>query len=76
MKEDYKVGDRVYVAPYDCMGTVVRVQWREEFKLSESLTISENIVYWVKLEEKDLKPRGFSNKCLRKQGSYTIGRNQ
>ena len=67
MKEDYKVGERVYVDPYNCMGKVVKVQWREEIKLTANRAISEGFVYWVKLEGKDLKPRGFSNKCLKKQ---------
>ncbi len=66
MKTEYFVGDCVYVKPYDCLGEIVRVQWREELKLSDSLAIPEGMVYWVKLEGKNLKPRGFSNKCLSK----------
>lgn len=66
MKAEWNKGDRVYVKPYDCSGSVVKVEWQEELKLSNDLAISEGFIYWVELEGKDLKPRGFSSECLRK----------
>lgn len=65
VKEDYKIGDRVYVDPYDCFGTVTKVEWREELKLTDNSSIPSAYVYWVELEGKDLKPRGFSDRCLK-----------
>ena len=60
----FKVGDRVYAKPYSCSGRVTKVEWREELKLVDGLSIPEGYTYWVELEDKDLKPRGFSDKCL------------
>jgi hypothetical protein len=54
----FKVGDRVYAKPYSCSGTVIKVEWREELKLTDNSLIPSNYVYWVELEGKDLKPRG------------------
>lgn len=59
-----KVGDRVYVKPYDCPGRVTKVEWQKELKLMGGLSISEGFIYWVELENKGLKPRGFSDECL------------
>ena len=66
MKAEWNKGDRVYVKPYDCKGAVIKVEWQEELKLVGGSSIPEGFVYWVELEGKDLKPRGFSSKCLRK----------
>ena len=60
----FKVGDRVYAKPYSCSGTVIKVEWREELKLTDNSSIPSAYVYWVKLEGKGLKPRGFSDRCL------------
>jgi hypothetical protein len=61
----FKVGDRVQAKPYNCSGTVIKVEWRKELKLTDNSSIPSNYVYWVELEGKDLKPRGFSSKCLK-----------
>ena len=59
-----KVGDRVHTKPYNCPGRVTKVEWQEELKLVGGLSIPAGHVYWVELENKDLKPRGFSDECL------------
>ncbi len=64
--EGLALGERVYVKPYDCFGKVVRVEWRKELKLRSNFVIPEGFIYWVKLEDKDLKPQAFSSKCLKK----------
>lgn len=63
-KKLIKVGDRVYVKPYNCLGIVTKVEWSEELKLTDNLSIPPHYVYWVELKGKNLKPRGFSDKCL------------
>ena len=65
-KPSFSVGDRVYAQPYNCFGVIVKVQWQEKLNLRPDLAIPEGFIYWVKLEGKELKPRGFSSRCLRK----------
>jgi hypothetical protein len=60
-----KVGDRVHAKPYNCPGKVTKVEWQEELKLVGGSSISAGYIYWVELEGKGLKPRGFSDKCLK-----------
>ena len=72
MKAEWKVGTRVYVKPYNCFRKVVKVAWREELKLSSNLAIPEGFTYWVKLEGKDLKPRGFSKQMDKINYTYKI----
>ena len=60
----FKVGDRVYAKPYKCPGRVTKVEWNEELKLVGGLLIPADYTYWVELENKGLKPRGFSEECL------------
>lgn len=60
------LGDRVFVKPYDCFGKVVSIEHQEELRLADGFAILAGNIYWVELEEKDLKPRGFSDRCLTK----------
>ena len=59
-----KVGALVHVKPYNCSGTVTKVKWQEELKLADGFSIPAGYIYWVELEDKGLKPRGFSDECL------------
>ena len=65
LKKLIEIGDRVYVKPYSCLGIVTKVEWQEELKLTDDLTILPGYVYWVELEGRDLKPRGFNIKSLK-----------
>lgn len=56
-----KVGDRVYVKPHHCSGSVVEVEWQE---VIEGTPIGEGYIYWVKLDDHDLKPICFGDHCL------------
>ena len=64
MQQDFKVGDRVHAKPYNCPGRVTKVEWKEELKLKTDFSIPAGYIYWVELEGKHLKPRGFSDECL------------
>ena len=66
-----KPEDRVFVKPYNCMGTVVRVTWLEELKFTPDFAIPEGWVYIVELDGKDWKPRGFSYTCLKQKNGYS-----
>jgi hypothetical protein len=57
--EKFNISDRVYARPYDKWGTVVKttydkLPWNGE----------RSIHYWVKLDNCELKPRGFSENSL------------
>ena len=60
------LGDRVFAKPYDCWGTVVEIKCRDELKLKPGFSFPKRLSYYVKLDGKDLKPRGFSHSCLEK----------
>jgi|GEM_PF-4542507 len=61
------IGDRVFAEPYDCWGTVVDIQCHDELKLKPGFSLPQRLAYYVKLDGKDLKPRGFSHSCLEKK---------
>ena len=65
MKNIFDVGDRVHAKPYNCPGRVTKVEWQEELKLTDDFSIPEGFIYWVELENKGFKPRGFSGECLK-----------
>ena len=49
MKEDFQIGECIYVRPYNCFGVMVKVEWREELKLRANFAIPEAFFYWVEL---------------------------
>ena len=58
------LADRVWVKPYQCWGKITKIEWQEKIILEGDRNISAGFVYWVELERKDLKPKGFSRSCL------------
>jgi hypothetical protein len=55
----FKVGERVFAQIYNCWGTVVKVEWQNDIE-------PESFIYFVELDGKDLKPRGFGEECLKR----------
>ena len=62
---DFKVGDRVYIKPYRCTSMITLIEWDEGLNLGNGRFINPGYIYWVKLDHKDLKPRGFTSKSLK-----------